>query len=177
MDMNYESNSELSSDATAADTPTHSSVENDLILPKTPAYQPPRGSFSSAPTPGRTYLIRHRDLDKTMNVKDGRLSLQYNSDPQAGCYWDCVETWGWLGFRETVSGNHLGRNGWFGFRASAKRHLPWEWFVVVGHGDDGFYLQSPHWWMLRWVGIGRDGLSLVDVTSSAEAAVWEFVEV
>ncbi|KAI0096717.1 hypothetical protein GGR51DRAFT_494778 [Nemania sp. FL0031] len=165
----------VSDDSSTAYTPTHttahdgspdshSSIVHDNFSPR-------------APSPGKTYIIRHRKSGKVVALKRGRLGLEDDSDPEISCRWDCMQTLGWLGFRDTASDSFLGRDGNFAFRASEKLHLPWEWFVVAAQGNEGCHLQSPHWLSLRWVGIGNDGRTLVDVTSSAEAALWEFVEV
>ncbi|KAI1425414.1 hypothetical protein F5Y12DRAFT_747418 [Xylaria sp. FL1777] len=178
MDTRHEKDSnasDASDDSSTAYTPTHTTEHGPSSHSDSPCAHV---SFSPrAPTPGQTYMIRHRESGKVIGLNHGRLGLEENSDPQNGCYWDCVQTLGWVGFRETVSNNFLGRDGNFAFRATEKLHLPWEWFVVAAQGNEGCHLQSPHWLSLRWVGIGQDGRSLVDVTSSAEAALWEFVEV
>ncbi|KAI0502732.1 hypothetical protein F5B22DRAFT_59120 [Xylaria bambusicola] len=122
-------------------------------------------------------MIRHRASGKAISLKNGSLRLREDTNPHCMYYWKCEQTWGWYGFRDTASGNLLGRDGVFGFRATQKLHMPWEWFMVSGHKNEGFHLRTPHWLSLRWVGIGADGKTLVDATSDDEAAVWEFVEV
>ncbi|KAI1185167.1 hypothetical protein F5B17DRAFT_45264 [Nemania serpens] len=163
-----------SSDSTTAGTPTHTTEQDTSPLNEVSSRR--SSSIGRAPAPGRIYMIRHLAQGKTLSLKGGHLSLE-TYDPHAGCYWNCVENLGWLGFSETVSGKYLGRNGKFAFHAEAKFHLPWEWFVVTGHESGGGYcLQSRFWDVLRWVGVGGNGRTLVEVKSSAEAAVWEFVE-
>ncbi|KAI0468133.1 hypothetical protein F4859DRAFT_215671 [Xylaria cf. heliscus] len=167
--------SDVSGDSTTVYTPTHTTEDDGS--PRSPP-SPVHENFSPrAPSPGKTYIIRHRNSGKVVALKRGRLGLEDDSDPKISCRWDCMQTLGWFGFCDTASNNFLGRDGNFAFRASAKLHLPWEWFVIAAQGNEGWYLQSPHWLSLRWVGIGKDGRTLVDVTSSAEAALWEFVEV
>ncbi|KAI0456803.1 hypothetical protein F5B21DRAFT_125399 [Xylaria acuta] len=163
-----------SQDSVTAYTPTHT-TEQDISSRDHP--DGAHGGFGPcAPAPGRTYVIRHRESGKMMARKEGRLGLEDSCDLRTESYWDCVQSsLGWFGFK-TISGHYLGRDGNFAFRAEAVVHLPWEW-IVVTPGNDGCYLQSPHWLSLRWVGIGKDGRTLVDVTSSAEAALWEFMEV
>ncbi|KAH8166931.1 hypothetical protein CIB48_g1310 [Xylaria polymorpha] len=169
-DEKGENASVVSDDSITAYTPTHTTEQHGLSHGGDPSGL---DSFSPcAPSPGRTYLIRHRDSGKTIN-KHGRLGLENDSD--AVCYWGCIQTLGWFGF--SAFGKYLGRDGNYAFRATAELHLPWEWFVITAQGNEGCHLQSPHWLSLRWVGIGADGRTLIDVTSSAEAALWEFVEV
>ena len=164
-----------SGDSSTVYTPTHTTEHDVSLHNNSPSA---RESFTPrAPSEGKTYMIRHRDSGKVIGLKNGGLGLEDNSDPQVGCYWNCVRNLGWFGFCETSSANFLGRDGNFAFRATEKLHLPWEWFVVEAKGDRGCHLQSPHWFSLRWVGIGGDGRTLVDVTSSDHAAFWEFVEV
>lgn len=164
-----------SGDSSTAYTPTHTTEHDVSLHNDSPSA---RESFTPrAPSEGKTYMIRHRDSGKVIGLKNGGLGLEDNSDPQVGCYWNCVRNLGWFGFCETSSANFLGRDGNFAFRATEKLHLPWERFVVEAKGDRGCHLQSPHWFSLRWVGIGGDGRTLVDVTSSDHAAFWEFVEV
>ncbi|KAI0443811.1 hypothetical protein F4803DRAFT_549738 [Xylaria telfairii] len=118
-DKKGESASVVSDDDSATVyTPTHTTEHGN-----------PSGhdSFSPcAPSPGRTYLIRHRDSGKTLN-KYGRLGLENDSDTV--CYWGCIQTLGWFGF--SAFGKYLGRDGRFAFRATAELHLPWEWFVIT----------------------------------------------
>ncbi|KAJ2981152.1 hypothetical protein NUW58_g6761 [Xylaria curta] len=162
-----------SGDSITAYTPTHT-TEQDISSRDNPSYA--HDSFGPrAPLPGRTYMIRHRDSGKMLARKEGLLGLEDDCDLRTEWHWDCVQSLGWFGFK-TISGFYLGRDGNFGFCASAMAHLPWEW-IVVSPGHEGCYLQSPHWLSLRWVGIGEDGRKLVDATSSDQAALWEFVEV
>ncbi|KAI1158284.1 hypothetical protein F5B18DRAFT_101354 [Nemania serpens] len=174
MDASDERDSVASIDSTAAYTPTHTTEQDISPLDE---LQSPRASLASAPTPGRTYMIRHLGLGKTVSVKGGHLSLEHY-DPHAGCYWNCVENRGWLGFSETVSGKYLGRNEKRAFSATVNAHSLWGSFVVTGHENGGYYLR----WLdgltlLRWVGVGGDGQTLIYSASSAKAAIWEFVEV
>ncbi|KAI1757374.1 hypothetical protein F4782DRAFT_525190 [Xylaria castorea] len=162
-----------SGDSSTAYTPSHT-TEQDISSRKDPFCANDSSFSPCAPSPGRRYLIRHRDSGKVIN-QHGRLGLENDADQNAVCCWDCVQTLGWFGF--CAFGKYLGRDGNYAFRATALLHLTWEWFVVSPQGNEGCHLQSPHWLSLRWVGIGKDGRTLVDVTSSAEAALWEFVEV
>ncbi|GAP90657.1 putative sis protein [Rosellinia necatrix] len=192
MATSYDKASVTSGDSTTVYTPTHTTSEqgDDLFPRDSPGPSPSNNNggggggsteiFSPrGPAAGQTYLIRERATGRVLQVRGGRVRVvEADADPRGGCYWACEESLGWLGFRETVSGGFLGRDGNFGFRAAAQAHLPWEWFVVSPRGTDGCRLQSPHWLSLRWVGLGgRDGRSLVDVTEPEKAVLWEFVEV
>ncbi|KAI8945459.1 hypothetical protein F4801DRAFT_125637 [Xylaria longipes] len=117
-DEKDDNSSVASDDSTTAYTPTHTTGQD---IPSRGDPSCALDSFSPrAPSPGRTYLIRHRDSGKTIN-KYGRLGLENDSDPHAVCYWHCVQTLGWLGF--CAFGTFLGRDGNYAFRAEAKLHL------------------------------------------------------
>ncbi|KAI0424423.1 hypothetical protein F5Y09DRAFT_347723 [Xylaria sp. FL1042] len=99
-----------SGDSTAVYTPTHT-TEQDIVLLDDPSNA--RGSFGSAPAPGRTYMICEQRSGMLLSLQNGHLELR--SAPQSGSHWTCMEGLGWFGFVETVSGNFLGRDGNFGF--------------------------------------------------------------
>ncbi|TGJ82422.1 hypothetical protein E0Z10_g6339 [Xylaria hypoxylon] len=161
-----------SGDSTAVYTPTEMTEQDIASRDNTSsAYD----SCGSAPTPGRTYIIYHKDSGSMLSLEDEHLMLRFS--PRSGKHWNCVQNLGWFGFTEKDSRNFLGRDGNFGFRAKANAHLPWEWFIVTRHENKGYHLQSPHWLSLRWVGIGKNGHTLIDVKSVDHAALWEFVEV
>ncbi|KAI0512496.1 hypothetical protein F5B22DRAFT_648602 [Xylaria bambusicola] len=167
------SQSAVSDDSSTVYTPTHTAEADNMSYVSRLDIR--EGTNFRAPSPGKTYMIFHRESGKMICLKNGDLNVR-KPDQQSGRYWKCVEKDGWLGFRETVSGNVLGHNGKNGFRATMKKHDQWEYFVVVPKGNEGCQLQSLRWPTLKWVGIDSDGRSLVNTTSSDEAALWEFVE-
>ena len=52
------------------------------------------------------------------------------SNVRDSVYWRCVETKGWLGFQNTVSGKFLGHDAKGKLCCSAERHRSWEYFCV-----------------------------------------------
>ncbi|RWA10126.1 hypothetical protein EKO27_g4973 [Xylaria grammica] len=169
---NEDNASIASPDTAAVYTPIHTTEQH---VPSRDDPPDARDSVGSAPAPGGTYMIYHQASGNMLSLEQGQLKLR--SSPQSGNHWNCIQNHGYFGFIETVSGNFLGRDGNYGFRAEARLHLLWEWFIITHAGDEGYHLQSPHWFSLRWVGIGEDGQTLIDVASIDHAAVWRFVEV
>ncbi|KAI1174283.1 hypothetical protein F4777DRAFT_580100 [Nemania sp. FL0916] len=174
-----ETESVASIDLSTIDTPTHTT---DHDTPLRLGHPDHRRHFAPTPSPGRIYIIRNQTLHKVISLRDGRLSLGNECDLLAGYYWECVETCGWLGFRETVSGNYLGRGDHKDFRATVKHHKPWEWFVARGAGHTGYYyLQSPGTGRnsLTWISIDTTTTSeaLISVSCNTQAAIWEFEDV
>ena len=95
-------------------------------------------------------------------------------------HWECVETEGWLGFRNVASYGYLGRDGQWLLCCSAKWHREWEKFHLGSRSEGGYALLMTHWGKLKPVGIkqenGEEKLTMLEHWST-NGIVWEFVEV
>ncbi|RDL39132.1 Uncharacterized protein BP5553_03472 [Venustampulla echinocandica] len=108
-------------------------------------------SSSSVPWPGSTFLIRSVESGHMITLLDGQVVLA----PPGGrgyIHWECVETKGWLGFRDCGSSSFLGHNGNGRLRCSAKRQDGWENFCVRMRPEGGYVLLMTHWERLWQVG-------------------------
>ncbi|KAJ9603419.1 hypothetical protein H2200_012197 [Cladophialophora chaetospira] len=136
---------------------------------------------SSVPWPGSTFIIRAASSGQVLTVLDGRVSLAPIGGP-GSIHWACVETKGWLGFRNVVSGRMLGHDGQKGrLRCSEEKHREWENFAVRLRPQGGYLLQMTHFERLWVVGRkvdqgGREVLAKMEGGKEGEI-VWEFVKV
>ena len=62
------------------------------------------------PWPDSTFIIRSVPSEHVITLQDGKVALT-RADGRGSIYWVCVETKGWLGFRNTVSGKFLATVG------------------------------------------------------------------
>ncbi|OJD32561.1 dynamin family protein [Diplodia corticola] len=129
------------------------------------------------PHPGRTFMIRDTSSGHVITLRGGDVIL---SPPDGrASQWECVETAGWLGFRNGVSGAVLGRD--FGLRMCcvAGWHQGWERFRLRERGA-GSVLLMDHWWSLRPVGVKEvdwvDKLAVIE-NWEADEMIWDFIEV
>jgi hypothetical protein len=136
-------------------------------------------SSSSVPWPGSTFIIRSAKSGHVITLLDGQIVLA----PPGGrgsIHWECVETKGWLGFRNNVSGRFLGHDASGKLYCSADRHQGWENFCARMRPDGGYVLLMTHYERLWQVGIkmvhGVEALAKVDQTDS-DGLVWEFVKI
>ena len=131
------------------------------------------------PWPDSTFIIRCVESRRVITLLDGQIVLSQPGGP-GSVHWACVETKGWLGFRNTVSGTFLGhdKNGWL--QCSAKRHLPWEYFNVRMKPEGGCVLLMTHFDKLWHVGIGAGpgAEKLAKIAEGGSGGIaWEFVKV
>ncbi|RYP46424.1 hypothetical protein DL769_011397 [Monosporascus sp. CRB-8-3] len=169
-----ETESAESSDSDTAYTPTHTTMN-----PEDPdAFERfSMGGIPTVPEAGGTYMIRDLDSGRAITLVAGRVSLERDASRNGGWRWHCVEKDdGWLGFRETVSGKYLGRDGSGGFRVKADRFDFWESLVLRPIKEGGYHIMAMHWWTFRRMGIAKEG-NLVECASRDGAARWEFIEV
>lgn len=105
--------------------------------------------------------------------------LTQPGDP-GSTHWECVETEGWLGFRNIVSGRFLGYDKRGKLRCLAERHQSWEYFCTRMRPDGGCVLLMTHYDKLWRVGIkvedGTEKLTKVE-DGAADEVNWEFVRV
>lgn len=163
---------------TAASTPPESDATglHDGYDPIPITAQQPTSSLT--PQPGRTWLIRAMSSGEVLTLHGGRIILSQPADRAS--HWDCVETDGWLGFRNGVSGAYLGRDWWLQLRCSTGWHQLWERFHVrVRPEGVGSVLLMEHWGLKRvgWKVDGGVRILAVIENWEADEMVWEFVEV
>jgi hypothetical protein len=137
------------------------------------------GSFS-VPWPGSTFIIRSVSSGQVITLLDGKIVLA----PLGGrgsIHWECVETKGWLGFRNLVTNKFLGHNGKRGtLCCEAKKHLDWEHFCVRKRPEGGYIMLMTHYDGLWTVGIKAEQevetLAKIEFGGAGEIA-WEFIRV
>jgi hypothetical protein len=133
-------------------------------------------SSSSVPWPGSTFIIRSALSGHVLTLRDGQIVMA----PPGGrgsIHWACVETKGWLGFRNTVSGRFLGHDNSGRLRCVADRHQEWEKFCVRMTPEEGYVLLMTHWERLWQVGSVVDR-GVEKLAKIGEAGIiWEFVKV
>jgi len=134
---------------------------------------------SSVPGPGFTFIIRSVSCGRVITLLDGQIVLTQ----LGGCgstRWACVETNGWLGFKNLVSGKFLGHSKNGRLQCSAERHLGWERFHVRPRREGGYVLLMTNWDDLWPVGIkveqGVEYLAKFNKGGS-DGIIWEFIEV
>ena len=165
-----------------------STVYNTLTPPGTVAdydegHNPTPGTgatSSSVPWPGSTFIIRSTTSGHVITVLDGKVTLA----PPGGrgsIHWVCVETKGWIGFKNLVSGRYLGHNVEGKLCCSAAKQLGWENFCIRPRPDGGYLLQLTHFERLWTVGVkmekGVEVLAKIEVGGPHEIITWEFIKV
>ena len=71
-------------------------------------------------------------------------------------HWKCVETDGWLGFRNTASNGSLGRNDQSLCCCSVNSHLEFVKFHLRSRSEGGFVLLMMNAWKLLPVGFKEE---------------------
>ncbi|PVH79473.1 hypothetical protein DL98DRAFT_516075 [Cadophora sp. DSE1049] len=135
-------------------------------------------SSYSVPKPGSTFIIRSVWSRNIITLLKGQVVLgppgSFGSP-----HWECVETDGWLGFRNVASYGFLGRDDQWLLCCSVKWHRGHEKFHIRGRSEGGCVLLMTHWGKLRPVGIkeekGEKRLAMIE-TGDTNGIVWEFVE-
>jgi hypothetical protein len=131
---------------------------------------------SSVPWPGSTFIIRSASSGQVLTLCDGQVILSQPGG-RGSIHWACVDTKGWLGFRNVVSGRFLGHDNGGRLRCTADRHQEWEKFCVRMTPEGGFVLLMTHWERLWQVGITVDrGVEKLAKIGDA-GIVWEFVKI
>jgi hypothetical protein len=153
-------------------------VVNDLLDDLDPLSQP-KLSASSVPWPGSTFIIRSVTSGDVITLRDGKVVLD-RPGSRASFHWVCVETKGWLGFRNPISSRFLGHDKDGKLCCAAVRHQGWENFCVRMTPEGGYILLMTHFERLWNVGIkmerGAERLAKVGEGRS-NAIEWEFVKV
>lgn len=136
---------------------------------------------SSKPLPNHTYIIRSKLNGKILDRRDGQVFLA-NRGTEASSYWDCVETNGWLGFRDTQFPRaYLGHNSNLDLEVTATSQKGWESFTLRFSPSGGYMLQMVHYVPFYpdelWY-VGLQGGNLAKISDrSGGGIIWEFIEV
>ncbi len=131
------------------------------------------------PWPGSNFIIRSVSSGQVITLLEGHIVL---AEPggRGSIDWACVETKGWLGFRNVVSGKFLGHDVEGRLCCSAERHHLWEAFCVRMRPQGGCVMLMTHYERLWHVGIkvehGRERLAKIEDGGSG-GIVWEFVQI
>ncbi|KAI1466271.1 uncharacterized protein F4812DRAFT_461241 [Daldinia caldariorum] len=132
------------------------------------------GAADTPPFPGSTYAIRECNTGRYITLVEGELRALQNVGDQGGWHWVCIETNGWLGFRNPVSSTHIGHDTKHNYWAQYKHHLSHESFCARKHPDGGYVLLSRQDEELWKMSVGEDfGL----VETKKDGARWEFIKV
>ena len=160
------------------------------------------------PLPNQTFIILEASTGRALTLIDGNLRLVHVPDPdlisitdsspssssassnggsippcevakgQCNWHWHCVETAGWLGFRNAASGTFLGHDMWQNIIARVYKHQGWEWMAVRPAPDGkGWYLMVTHWERLYKVKFLEQKGGAFVAMDSVDGTVWEFVKV
>ncbi|KAL2044107.1 hypothetical protein ABVK25_012463 [Lepraria finkii] len=131
------------------------------------------------PWPGSTCIIRSVSSGHVITLLDGQIKLTQPGG-RGSIHWVCVETKGWLGFRNTVSGKFLGHDGNGRLRCSADQHRGWEYFCVRPRPEGGCILLMTHYMRLCQVGIkveqGVEKLAKIE-NGESDGIGWEFAKI
>ncbi|TVY17369.1 hypothetical protein LARI1_G004806 [Lachnellula arida] len=165
-------------DSSTANTPPSSVTDTLNALDPLNDFAPSPPS-SSVPWPNSTFIIRCLSSGHVLTLIDGKVRLAPPGG-RASIYWACVETKGWLGFRNVSSGKYLGYGPRGNLICVADRHQNWENFCVRLRPDGGYVLLVTEWERLWHVGMkmvrGVEILAKVGEGGS-DGVVWEFVRV
>ena len=165
-----------------------STICTDITPPETVVTDPlndhemfGRAELSSllVPWPGSIFIIRCVTSGRVITLLDGQIALNAPGG-RGSIYWTCVETKGWLGFQNVVSGMFLGHDTKGNLHCSAKRHLSWEYFNVRMRPEGGCVLLMTHFDKLWHVGVKTEA-NVEKLAKIAEGGsdgmTWEFVKV
>ncbi|KIX08704.1 uncharacterized protein Z518_03361 [Rhinocladiella mackenziei CBS 650.93] len=136
-------------------------------------------STPSVPWPGSTFVIRSVSCGRVLTLLDGKIVLAHR-DNRGSIHWVCMETEGWLGFRNPVSGKYLGYSNNGTLCCSVEWQREHEHFTVRPMQEEGYVLLMTRRGSLRAVGIkeanGMECLATINEGVSG-GLVWEFIKV
>ena len=131
------------------------------------------------PWPGSTFIIRSVSCERVITLLDGQIVLAQPSN-RGSIFWVCIETAGWLGFRNTVSGQFLGHDKKGKLCCASPKHNKWEYFCCRVKPKGGCVLLMTHWDEIWHVGIkveqGVEKLAKIG-DGKSDGIEWEFVKV
>ena len=108
--------------------------------------------LNMVPWPGSLFIIRSVTSGHVITLHDGHIALAPPGGP-GSIHWECVETKGWLGFRNNVSGKYLGHDKKGNLCCSVDKHQGWEYFNARARPEGGCVLLMQHWESLKHVGM------------------------
>ncbi|KAJ4299328.1 hypothetical protein N0V90_004573 [Kalmusia sp. IMI 367209] len=136
-------------------------------------------SCSGVPSQNSTVIIRSISSGHVITLLDGQVVLA-SPGGRGSIHWACVETEGWMGFRNCVSNKFLCHD-WNGrLKCSAEQHDAWRHFTITPVPKGGYIMQMLDWWTLRPIVINAEkGLQKIGRTGNklSEGIVWEFIKV
>jgi len=175
LDVSSTSDHDSSTAYGGADTPpvTVADLLNEPNILGKPRYN------SSAPWPGSTFIIRSAESGRVLTLLDGQLILA-SPGTRGSIHWECIQTNGWIGFKNTVSGRFLGHDKVGRLRCISSAHEWWEYFCPRSTPDGGYVLMMTNYSKLWHVGSRVDDgkLVLAKISEKSEdAMIWEFTKV
>lgn len=124
------------------------------------------------PWPGETLIIREKDTQLILTLLGGHLKLCPTAAARGGFEWDCTEQNGWLGFRNTISGQHISFDRDYGFTAVSYTLLSSNKFNARRHPEGGYILMAKDCEILRQMSLSPEkSLSWREKNETR----WEFV--
>lgn len=133
---------------------------------------------SLVPWPGSTFIIRSVSSGQVIMLLDGQIILT-KPGGRGSIKWKCVETKGWLGFKNEVSGKFLGHDKERNLCCNVEQHKGWENFDVRPRPEGGCVLLMTHHERLWHVGMkveqGVEKLAKIGDGGSG-GIVWEFIK-
>jgi hypothetical protein len=138
-------------------------------------YTSPLTSRLRPPFAALTFVIRDREKRRIITLSDGKLQMEDKVTGRDGIYWICGSINSCFGFRNSVSGAFIGRDGKGKYVCSALSQTSDELFSPSPHPDGGYRLGALQM-NVGAIGIGKDGKELVEVDWK-DGTAWEFVKV
>ena len=133
--------------------------------------------FASVPCPSSTFMIRSIPSENVITLQGGQILLA-KPGSVGNSYWECVESDGWLGFRDPGSGRFLGHDRSGKLCCVAPQHHGWEHFCVRHKPEGGYSLLMRHWDKLWQVGIAEEeGVEKLAKIEDSKGLTWEFSKV
>ncbi|KAI0122381.1 hypothetical protein F4814DRAFT_208014 [Daldinia grandis] len=129
----------------------------------------------AGPWPGHIYKIRDPKSERQITLVNGELRLEKDMGDQGGYHWLCIETDGYLGFRNPSNKVYMGHDYWGQFVARESHHWAWEFFNTRAHPDGGQLLLTVHGNEMKKMAVEKGTNRLIETTGDGTA--WEFVEV
>ena len=161
--------SELDDSSIYTPTTTTENVTSDLK---------DHASTSWVPSHGSTVIIRSTSCGNVLTLLDGHIVLAPPSG-RGSILWECVETGGWFGFRNCVSGKFICHGRDARLKCSAEQPHSLRHFTITPVPKGGYIMQMLDWWTLRPIVINaHNGLQMLGRTGNklSEGIVWNFLE-
>lgn len=169
----FDSESVSDPDNSTTYTPTTTS---DTFTEDPPEYH---DQSSGAPSHGFTFIIRSVSSGQVITLLDGQVVLAPPGGP-GSIHWACIETEGWLGFRNRISNRFLCHDGSGRLKCSAEQHHKWRHFTITPVPNGGYIMQMLDWWTLRPIVINEEkGLQKLGRSGNmlSDGIIWEFIRV